>query len=179
MKKLIALFVFVLVFLKATSLQAQYLEDLETLGYVSGEGLACGAKRYKAYELISRAYLVSSAKSDEEQKKGMYKYNTAKADGYLTKKHSGLLGCDEVLRRFDNQKIFKTKVYKNGTLKMPDGRIIKPRQKYDPNLLYDKESNEREKLDEFYDKIIAKKKKQAKEQGIYDKIRREEMKIRH
>ena len=178
MKKVIILFVLIFSFINNSSAQTQYLEDLETLGYVSGEGLACGARRYKAYELICRAFLVSSAKSDDEQKEGMYKYNEAKAEGYLSKKNSGLLGCDEVRIRFDRQKIFNTKVYKNGTLKMPDGKIIKPRYKYDPNTLYDRQSNEKEHLDEHYDKIMAKKKQQAKEQGIYEKIRQEEMKIR-
>lgn len=178
MKKFVVLFMLAFALANGSSAQAQYLEDLEALGYVSGEGLACGAKRYKAYELISRAFLVSSAKSDAEQKEGMYKYNEAKAEGYLSKRNSGLLGCDEVRRRFDRQKIFNTKVYRNGTLKMPDGKIIKPRYKYDPNTLYDRQSDEKEHMDEHYDKIMAKKKKQAKEQGIYDKIRQEEMKNR-
>lgn len=176
MKNFIALLVLILTLTNISSVHAEYLEDLETLGYVSGEGLACGAKRYKAYELIARAFLVSSAKSDEEQREGMYKYNEAKADAYLSKRHAGLLGCDEVRRRFDKQKIFNTKIYKNGTMKMPDGKIIKPRQQYDPTSLYDKNSNEREMMNQYYDKVIAQKKQRAKEQGIYDKIRREEMK---
>jgi hypothetical protein len=179
MKNSIALFVLIMILANISSAQAQYLEDLETLGYVSGEGLACGANKYKRYELIARAFLVSSAKSDKEQLEGMYKYNEAKADGYITKRHDGLLGCDEVRRRFDKQKIFNTKIYKNGTLKMPDGKIIKPRKKYDPTALYKKDSNEREELNQYYDKIVAQKKQRAKEQGIYDKIRQEEMKNRY
>ena len=58
---------------------ATYLEDVRNLGYVSGEGLACGAERYPSYELIARAYLVSKARSDSEQADGMYEYNKAKA----------------------------------------------------------------------------------------------------
>jgi len=171
--------VFISVMIEGISVaKASYIEDVQSLGYVSGEGLACGAKRYKSYELIARAFMVSSAKSDKEQTQGMYAYNSAKAEAYLSRKHSGLLGCDEIIQRFNKQKIFNTKVYKNGTLKMPDGKIIKPRQKYDPNLLYDKNSNEREKLNEYFDKLVSKNKEKAKNQGIYDKIRQIEMKNR-
>lgn len=170
MKKSLSL-TLILLFGAMSAAQAGYIEDVKTLGYASGEGLACGASRYKAYELVARAYLVSSARSDKEQAEGMYAYNSAKASAYMKKRADGLLGCSEINNRFDNQKIFKTKLYKNGTLKMPDGKIIKPRQKYDATLVYDKNSDERERLNAYYDKLLAKKRKQARKEGIYEKIK--------
>jgi hypothetical protein len=65
-------------------------------------------------------------------------------------------------------------LYKNGTLKLPDGKIIKPRGKYNPNNLYDRSENEKEKLDAYYDKILKKKQQQAKKEGIYEKILKQE-----
>ena len=153
-----------------------YIEDVRSFGYVAGEGLACGAERYPTYELIARAFLVSSAKSDEEQAKGMFEYNSAKAEAYLSKKQDGLFACNEVNSRFNRQKIFKSKLYKNGTLKLPDGKVIKPRQKYNPNYLYDRKTDERAKLNAYYDNIIKKRAQKAKKEGIYQKIRQEEAK---
>ena len=157
--------------------KADYIDDVRSFGYVSGEGIACGARKYPAYETIARAYLVSAAKSDDEQAKGMYEYNEAKAKSYLRKRHDGLWNCAEVNERFNNQKIFKSKLYKNGTLKMSDGKIIKPRKSYDASILYNRQDNEREQLDELYRKISDRRKKQAKKEGIYDKIRKAEEKL--
>jgi hypothetical protein len=154
--------------------KAEYLEDVKNFGYISGTGIACNASRYKIYETIARAYLLSAARSDKEQADGMVAYNTAKAEAFISKRDDGLWDCDDLNRRFDKQKIFKTKVYKNGTLKMPDGKIIKPRRAYDVTLVYDRDSNEREWLNELYDKNIEQQRIDAKEQGIFEKIRRAE-----
>ncbi len=158
------------------SAKADYIDDVRSFGYVSGEGIACGAKKYPAYETIARAYLVSAAKSDDEQAKGMYEYNEAKAKSYLRKRHDGLWNCAEINERFDNQKILKSKLYKNGTLKMSDGKVIKPRRSYDASTLYNRQSNEREQLDKLYRKISEQRKKQAEKEGIYNKIRQAEAK---
>ncbi|MBR5599337.1 MAG: hypothetical protein IKW39_04775 [Alphaproteobacteria bacterium] len=151
-----------------------YIEDVKSFGYVAGEGLACGAERYPTYELIARTFLVSSAKSDEEQAKGMFEYNSAKAEAYMSKKQDGLFGCNEINQRFNNQNIFNSKLYKNGKLKLPDGKVIIPRQKYNPNYLYDRSKDERSVLNAYYDKIIAKRNQKAKKEGIYQKIRQQE-----
>lgn len=153
---------------------ADYIEDVKNLGYISGEGVACGAKRYPSYETVARAYLVSAAKSNEEQSRGMYAYNEAKANAFMHIYRSGNYDCAEIRERFNNQKIFKTKLYKNGTLKMPDGKVIKPRQAYDATQVYDKKYNEREYLEEMYEKILAKKRLQAQKEGIFQKIQQAE-----
>ena len=157
---------------------SSYLEDVRNLGYVSGEGLACGAERYPSYELIARAYLVSKARSDQEQTDGMYEYNKAKATAYMEKRGDGYWGCEEVNRRFNNQKIFKSTLYKNGTIKLPDGKILKPRKEYDVTLVYNRQEDERSKLNAYYDKVMAKKRQRAMKEGIYQKIKQEEMKLR-
>lgn len=148
-----------------------YLEDVKNLGYVSGQGLACGATRYPSYELVARAYMVSSARSDTEQANGMYAYNAAKARAYISKRRDGYLGCSGINEIFNNQKIFKAKLQKDGTIRMPDGKVIIPRQKYDPTLLYNRDEDERGRLNAYYNKLLLKKKKQAQKQGVFQKIK--------
>jgi len=155
--------------------KADYIKDVENFGYISGTGLACNAQYYPAYETIVRAYLISAAHSDEEQGKGMRAFNSAKVEAFISMQQDDLWGCNELNERFNKQKIFKTKLYKNGTLKMPDGQVIKPRREYDATLVYDRNSNEREELTELYEQNIAEQKLEAQRQGIYDKIRRAEM----
>ncbi len=176
--KTCALFFIVMLYAN-NAICSNYIKDIENLGYISGEGLACGAKKYTSYETIARAYLVSSAKSDKEQADGMNTYNTAKATGYMRRKGSGLIGCDEVNARFNKQKILQSKLYKNGKIKLPDGKVITPRQEYDASLLYDKTKDERKEMDELYNKIQNKKKKQAQKEGIFHKIKEFEHKSRN
>lgn len=176
--KLTAAIVFALCLTGGYASAASYLEDVRNLGYVSGEGLACGAKRYPSYELIARAYLVSRAGSDSEQADGMYEYNKAKATAFMDKRGEGYFGCDEVNMRFNRQKIFQSKLYKNGKIKLPDGKIIMPRQEYDVTQVYNRSEDERGKLNAYYDKVMAKKQRQAVKEGIYQKIKQEEMKSR-
>lgn len=158
---------------------ADYIEEVKDLGYISGEGVACGAKRYPSYETVARAYLVSAAKSNEEQSRGMYAYNEAKASAFMRIRRSGNFDCAEILERFDKQKIFKTKLYKNGTLKMPDGKVIKPRQAYDATKVYDKTYNEKKYLEDMYEKNLAKKRIQAQKEGILQKIQQAEARANH
>ena len=101
----------------------------------------------------------------------MYTYNEAKVRSYTRKKGSGLIGCDEVNIRFNNQKILQSKLYKNGTIKLPDGKIIKPRQAYDASLVYDRTEDEKKKIDNLYNKIQNKKKRQVQKEGIFQKFK--------
>lgn len=158
---------------------ASYLEDMQNLGYVSGEGLACNAEKYPTYEFIARAYLISRAKSDNEQAEGMYAYNKAKARSYMNKRSDGLLGCNEISSRFNRQKLLKSTIYKDGTIKLPDGKVVKPRQKYDVTLVYNRNDDERAKLNAYYDKVLNKKKQRAAKEGIFNKIKQEEQKSVH
>jgi len=130
--------------------QPSYLEEVQALGYLAGEGLACDASKYDTYEMIARAYLISKARSDAEQKKGMDTFNEAKANAFVLKMKDGLDRCEAIADNFDHQKIFKTVIYGDGTLKMPDGKIIKPRHAYDVTLVYTKDPEMRDKMIKMY-----------------------------
>ena len=67
---------------------------------------------------------------------------------------------------------------RNGKIKFPDGKVIIPRREYDANLVYDRKIDEKAKLDAMYNKILKKKKVNAQKQGIYQKIKQYESRVR-
>lgn len=150
MKKLILLIS--LMFLPVSGVLAQvpsYAEEVKALGIVSGQGMACGASKFDTFEMLARAILISKASSDRQQAEGMKIYNEAKADAYISKRMDGFYECALINRRFDNQDIFKATLYADGTIKMPDGTIITPRQPYDASLVYNQDDM-REEAEKIY-----------------------------
>ncbi len=141
MKKIVFA-VLVLLLNAATARSAEpYLEEVKALGIVSGQGLACGASKFDTFEMLARAILITKASSDRQQAEGMRVYNEAKADAYISKQMDGFFECDVINRRFDNQDIFKATLYRDGTIKMPDGTLVTPRQPYDATLVYNKDAD--------------------------------------
>ncbi len=130
--------------------QMPYIEEVRALGSVAGQGLACGASKYDTFELLARAILISKAPGDSVQAQGMYAYNEEKANAYMSKQFDGFYECAEINRRFDNQGIFQAVLYADGTIKMPDGKIITPRQPYDASQIYQKNDKIREDLKAIY-----------------------------
>lgn len=129
-----------------------YLEEVGYLGAIAGQGLACDASKYHTYELLARAILISKAKSDSQQEEGMKVYNDQKAGNFISVVSNDLSECPEINKSFNEQKIFKSTLYGDGTIKMFDGKIITPRHPYDANLVYKKDPNAREKYLELYQK---------------------------
>ena len=131
--------------------QMAYLDEVRALGAVAGQGLACGASKYGTFEMLAMAILISKAPNDSLQAQAMYAYNEEKADAYLSKQYDGLFECAEINRRFDNQGIFQATLYGDGTIKMPDGQIVTPRQPYDARQIYQPDEQAREKAQAIYD----------------------------
>ncbi len=151
MKKVI--FAFLMVFSAvfcAVAADKDYIEEVESLGYVAGQGLACEAQKYDTFEMLARAILISKAKSDAMQEEGMRIFNAAKAESFITKIRDGFSNCGQIADSFDHQIIFKSVLYGDGTIKMPDGKIVKPRQIYDSTLIYEKDPDLRNKMMKFY-----------------------------
>lgn len=154
---LIAFMLFAAIDAKAQT-AGNYIEEMQGLGVVAGEGMACRASRYDDYELLARAYLITKATSDYEQKQGMDAYNSAKVTTYMTMRRAGFYDCREILQAFDNQLIFKTKLYADGTIHTPDGKILTPRQPYDASKIYEKDPKLYENIKKIVDKASAKTK---------------------
>ena len=128
-----------------------YLDEVRALGAVAGQGLACGAAKYDTFEMLAMAILISKAPSDNLQAQAMYAYNEEKANAYLSKQYDGMFECAEINARFDNQGIFEAVLYADGTIKMPDGKIITPRQAYDARQIYNPDKQARQKAQKIYD----------------------------
>ena len=137
MKKTLAILLFCTA---ASSAQAQmaYMDEVKTLGTIAGKGLACGASKYHDFELLARAILLTKAANDKQQEEGLNAYNEEKANAYLGKRMDNYFECKEINQTFDAQQIFQATLYADGTIKMPDGQILTPRQPYDAAQVYDR-----------------------------------------
>ena len=149
-------------FVGATAVSAKpitYQEEMYALGAVSGQGLACKSSKYHQFELLARAIIVGKAPNAAVQQDGFDRYAAGQASAFVAAEESNFADCAEIIKRFDNQPIFKSVLYSDGRLKMPDGTLIKPRQPYDASKLYVKDPQAFIKFDETYKKSIAENRK--------------------
>ncbi len=151
MKKYIALALFVL-FANPVRAQMPYIEEVRALGAIAGQGLACGSSKYDTFEMLARAILLTKSPSDKLQNDAIYAYSEEKANAYISKELDGFYECAAINRRFDKQDIFKAVLYTDGTIKMPDGKILTPRQPYDASLIY-KNNKDREAAKAIYNGV--------------------------
>ena len=93
------------------------------------------------------------------QSKGLKAFTEEKANIFVVKQLDNFAGCSEIVDRFDVQDIFKTTLYADGTLKMPDGQIVTPREPYDATKIYDKKTNVKKRANAIYNKDTSKLKK--------------------
>ena len=158
MKKFIAV---LLCFGLATPAFAQmsYEDEVRALGAVAGQGLACGSAKYDTFELLARAIVLTKSPNDELMDKGLKIFTEEKADVFVSKQLDNFADCANIVSRFDAQDIFKITLYGDGTLKMPDGKILTPRNPYDASLIYDKNNNVRQRANAIYRKDTSKIKK--------------------
>ena len=156
MKKTVLFAILTLISANAHAEGVSYIEEMQSLGAVSGQGLACQAQRYDTFELLARAIMISKASSDTEQEQGMQAYNEYKVNAFISKMKDGFADCKNIASAFDKQAIFKATLYGDGTIKMPDGTIITPRHAYDATLVYKKDPNARKKYIEQYQKQMQK-----------------------
>ena len=86
MKK--SLFCFIMAFVFSFNIYAAdptYIEEVQSMGYLSGLGLACQASKYDTFEMLARSFLISKAISDEQQEEGMKAFNEAKVESFVSK----------------------------------------------------------------------------------------------
>ncbi|MBR4927267.1 MAG: hypothetical protein IKY98_02960 [Alphaproteobacteria bacterium] len=133
MKKIFLAIVFGLVIeaghVQANSRTINGITENEQLGMMAGLALACNAGgKLDDYELIASRILSNTAQTDADERKANRVYAEAKFKAYREHKTSPNATCGEVLDTFNHLPIFKSTVYADGTVKMPDGRILKPRK---------------------------------------------------
>ena len=111
---------------QTVSLEA--IRNAESLGATAGPALACNAgKKLEKFELIA-SYLIGGQASNPKERKELFEFYAAeKLRTYNLQKKSPPSSCSEVLNSFSSLPIFKATVYKDGKVKMPDGKIITPK----------------------------------------------------
>lgn len=150
MKKLLTVISGLFLFPTIAGAQMPYMEEVKALGAVSGQGLACGASKFDTFEMLARAILLTKSPSERLQNEAIYAYSEAKANAYMSKEMDGFYECGAINRRFDEQEIFKAVLYGDGTIKMPDGKILTPRKPYDARMIYKKNNKVRENAQAIY-----------------------------
>lgn len=104
------------------------MTDAEQLGSMAGVALACNAgNKLDDFELIASYLIGGQAATDAERKEAFKAYASEKLRTYNIQKKETPASCEEVLEHFYALPIFGATVYKDGTIKMPDGKIIKPK----------------------------------------------------
>ena len=114
----------------AQSRTSKGLSDAEKMAITAGAAQACLADsdKLKNYEVIVSRILVNPTATEKEETEVLTAYAQKKLQVYREQKKAPEMDCQEVLRRFDNMEIFKSVVYKDGSIKLPDGRTIKPKR---------------------------------------------------
>lgn len=139
--------------------QMSYEDEARALGAVAGQGLACGSTKYDTFELLARAIILTKSPSDSLQNKALKIFTEEKADVFVAKQLDNFADCGNIVSRFDVQDIFKATLYADGTIKMPDGQILTPRHPYDASMIYDKNTNVRQRAASIYRRDVSKVKK--------------------
>ncbi len=112
----------------ASSRTLNGINENEQLGMMAGLALACNAGgRLDDYELIASRIMANTAQTDLDQKKAERQYAEAKFKAYKEHKETPQTSCGEILESFAHLPIFKSIVYADGTVKTPDGKVLKPR----------------------------------------------------
>ena len=120
MKK--ALFLMLLWAIPSYAVELSLLEEAAQLGTIAGLAEACGeTKKVQNYELISARLIANKAVSEEQEMEGYRRYAAEKLRAKNEHQNSPKLTCGEILNRFQKLPLFKSVVYKDGSLKFYDG----------------------------------------------------------
>jgi len=114
--------------------QISFTEEAKALGALSGLGLFCESAKHETFEMLAFAVIKAKAPTKRSEKSALKIYSESKAETYIMKKRGSRLdNCSDVLVRFDNQDIFDSTLYRDGTIKMSNGKTFSPKTKYDVN----------------------------------------------
>lgn len=107
---------------------AENRNEAEEMGHLAGMMYACNAhKTLGRYEQIVSRYFSNTTRSSDAERAKLQLYVRAKADAYSLYRKKRKFNCAEMVNDFSSMPIFKTVVYSDGSLKMPDGKYLYPR----------------------------------------------------
>ena len=117
--------VFFLILLWTTSVlgaKLSLLDEAAQLGTIAGLAEACGAmEKVQTYELIAARLIANKSTSEDQEMDGYRRYAVEKLRAQNEHKKAPKLTCGEILNRFQKLPLFKSVVYKDGSLKFYDG----------------------------------------------------------
>ena len=105
----------------------QHMSEEEQLGTMAGLAFACGSKqKLEDFELIASRLLANKSSSDAEEKQKIRIYMQAKWQALQQQKSGSDVSCTEILEHFDKLPLFNSIVYRDGSVKLPDGKWSRP-----------------------------------------------------
>ncbi|MDR2901761.1 MAG: hypothetical protein LBU87_01445 [Lactobacillales bacterium] len=108
---------------------AKGLSEAQQLGITAGLAQACNAGgKLDDFELIASRIIANQALTQKEEMDGYRAFATSKLQALREHKDSPKLTCGEVLDDFGRLPIFKSVVYADGSVKMPDGTMLRPKR---------------------------------------------------
>ena len=114
----------------ARSSKLQNMSEAQQLGAWAGMALACNAgNRLDDYELIASRIIGNQAGSDEDRLKDFKEYATEKLRTFNLQRKTPAEPCNQVLAHFDELPIFKSIVYPDGSVKLPNGKVLSSQEK--------------------------------------------------
>ena len=115
----------------AFAAQLSVLDEAAQLGTMAGLAQACGStKKLENYELIAARLIANKSKSVEAEQFGYRRYAEEKLNAARTHLKSPKMSCNEIIKRFEKMPIFKSIVYKDGSLKFYDGTFYPAKGMY-------------------------------------------------
>ncbi len=104
--------------------------ETQQLGMAAGAALACGAgQELDDFELIASRIIANKSPSRQREIEELKVYAEEKLRTYNMQRTSPPEDCATVLNSFMNMSIFSSTIYSDGTVKLPDGSLLKPRKK--------------------------------------------------
>ena len=111
----------------AAAQNIQKMSDAEQLGMMAGFASACGAtNKLDDFELISSRLIANAATTEQAEKQQIRVYMQAKFEAIQRQKNEAPLSCSEILESFNKLPLFNSIVYRDGSVKLPDGTWSKP-----------------------------------------------------
>jgi len=110
-------------FARSTTLKS--MTEAQQLGTWAGIALACNAgNRLDDFELIASRIIGNQATSTEERTTAFKEYAAEKLRTYKLQKSNPTSSCAQVLEHFDNLPIFRSVVQPDGSVQLPNGKIL-------------------------------------------------------
>ena len=102
------------------------MTDAQQLGSMAGLALACNAgSKLDDFQLITSYLLADTHPTKKQRDKAFRQFASEKLRTYKLQKKNPIEDCPTILERFYNLPIFNVTIYKDGSIKFPDGKLLK------------------------------------------------------